>query len=59
MVVVAFMGVRTLMWLAEDDKNGLLEHYRIKKQKVEYTGDLDDPFGYQATMDGGRDMSEG
>ena len=59
MVVVAFMGVRTLMWLSEDDKSGLLDKYRVKENKVEYQGDVDDPFGYQVTMDGGRDLSEG
>ena len=40
MVIVAFMGVRLFMWLAEDDKNGVLDKYRVIKKKpdkvVEY-----------------------
>lgn len=58
MIVVAFMGARTLMWLSEDDKNGLLDKYREKKQKSEFTGNLDDPYGYAASMEGGRESAE-
>ena len=57
MVVVAFMGVRSLMWLREDDKKGLLDKYRKKDVKEIYSGNLDDPYGYQAIMEGGRDMN--
>ncbi|MGI6767274.1 MAG: BCCT family transporter [Lentihominibacter sp.] len=58
MIVVAFMGVRTLMWLKEDDKKGLLDKYRASDKKETFTGDLDDPCGYQQTMEGGRDLTE-
>lgn len=57
MIVVAFMGVRSLMWLAEDDKKGLLDKYRAKENKETFAGDLDDPYGYQVTMEGGRDLT--
>lgn len=34
MVIVAFMGVRLFMWLAEDEKKGILDKYRIVKEKT-------------------------
>lgn len=55
MIVVAFMGARTLMWLREDEKKGLLDKYRHIEINETYTGDIDDPYGYQVTMSGGRE----
>lgn len=58
MLVVAFMGARTLMWLREDDRKGLLDKYRQREEKEVYRGNLDDPYGYQVTMSGGRELGE-
>lgn len=55
MIVVAFMGARVIMWLREDEKNGLLDKYRAKTEQKTFTGNMDDPYGYQVTMDGGRE----
>ena len=58
MVVVAFMGARTLMWLKDDEKKGLLNKYRRKEEIDVFEGDLEDPYGYKVTMEGGRDMTK-
>lgn len=56
MIVVAFMGARVIMWLREDDRKGLLDKYRSKEEKETFTGNIDDPYGYQVDMDGGREI---
>lgn len=35
MFIVAFMGIRLFMWLAEDDRNGVLDRYRVVKKKAD------------------------
>lgn len=35
MFIVAFMGIRLFMWLAEDERNGVLDRYRVVKKKAD------------------------
>lgn len=35
MFIVAFMGIRLFMWLAEDDRNGVLDRYRVVKKQAD------------------------